>query len=115
MQTTLTSAKPPLKSIRRICLSDSLDFDGRGNFRYEADNFPVWIVSDCRRETDLRYFSEQFGDRVKRVRIVAEDKVREERRVIKSICIFAILCFSEVGCLLPKWTIRRASVVLTGN
>ena len=39
----------------------------------------MWIVSDCRRETDLRYFSEQFGDRVKRVRIVADDKVRAER------------------------------------
>jgi len=47
--------------------------------KYEADNFPVWIVSDCRRESDLRYFSENFGDRVKRVRIVADDKVREER------------------------------------
>ena len=94
MQTTPTSAKPPLKSIRRICLSDSLDFDGRGNFRYEADNFPVWIVSDCRRETDLRYFSEQFGDRVKRVRIVADDKVRTERWE-NSICVFAEinLCF----------------------
>ena len=78
MQTTPTSAKLQLKSIlskvhssfRKFC------FDG---FRYDADKFPVWIVSDCRRETDLRYFSEQFGDRVKRVRIVADDKVRAER------------------------------------
>ena len=105
-----------MKNLRtQICFSDSLDSDGLNNFRYEADNFPVWIVSDCRRETDLRYFSEKFGDRVKRVRIVAEDKVRAERRVMKSICIFVIFCFSEVGCLLLKLTIRKASVDLTGN
>ena len=56
-----------------------LEDSARSLLRYEADNFPVWIVSDCRRESDLRYFSENFGDRVKRVRIVADDKVREER------------------------------------
>ena len=60
---------------KNSCFEDS----ARSLFRYEADNFPVWIVSDCRRESDLRFFSENFGDRVKRVRIVADDKVREER------------------------------------
>ena len=76
MRTTPTSAKLLLKSILSTPVSGKFDFDV---FRYDADSFPVWIVSDCRRETDLRYFSEQFGDRVKRVRIVADDKVRAER------------------------------------
>ena len=76
MQTTHTSAK--LLSLS-IIYSGEHDYDGFDDFRYEADNFPVWIVSDCRRETDLRYFSEQFGHRVKRIRIVADDKVRAER------------------------------------
>jgi len=47
--------------------------------KYEAGNFPIWIVSDCRRKSDLRYFREKFGDRVKTVRIVTDDKVRQER------------------------------------
>ena len=76
MQTTHTSAKLLSPS---IIYSREHDYDGFDDFRYEADNFPVWIVSDCRRETDLRYFSEQFGHRVKRIRIVADDKVRAER------------------------------------
>ena len=74
MRTTHSFARPRLKS-KNSCFEDS----ARILFRYEADNFPVWIVSDCRRESDLRFFSENFGDRVKRVRIVADDKVREER------------------------------------
>ena len=74
MRTTHSFARLQLKSKNswlRLALEVLL--------RYEADNFPVWIVSDCRRESDLRYFSENFGDRVNRVRIVADDKVREER------------------------------------
>ena len=89
-----------------------MKFDSDGS-RYDADNFPVWIVSDCRRETDLRYFSEQFGDKVKRVRIVADDKVRAERWQMESLCFFAEinLYFSEAGCLPPKWMIKRVNVV----
>ena len=74
MRTTHSFARPRLRS-KNSCLRIALEVLPR----YEADNFPVWIVSDCRRESDLRYFSENFGDRVKRVRIVADDKVREER------------------------------------
>jgi len=47
--------------------------------KYCAPKYPVWIVSDCRRETDLRYFAEQFPTRVRKVRIVAEEEVRRER------------------------------------
>jgi len=47
--------------------------------KYDAWKFPVWIVSDCRRTTDIRYFREQFGDRVKTVRIVASVCARSQR------------------------------------
>jgi len=47
--------------------------------KYEGERFPVWIVSDARRTTDLKYFSENFGDRVKTVRISASEEVRISR------------------------------------
>ena len=61
--------------------------------RYSAAQFPVWIVSDCRRETDLRcftelmetsgsllrYFTELWGDRVRSLRIEAGEDVRRQR------------------------------------
>ena len=53
----------------------------------------MWIVSDCRRETDLRYiaelietsgllfryFTELWGDRVRSLRIEAGEDVRRQR------------------------------------
>lgn len=47
--------------------------------KYSAAQFPVWIVSDCRRESDLRYFSELWGDRVRSLRIEAGEEVRRKR------------------------------------
>jgi len=47
--------------------------------KYEAEKFPVWIISDARRLTDLKYFRERFDDKVKTVRIHAPDYVRKER------------------------------------
>merc|ERR1711953_1294997 len=47
--------------------------------KYEADRFPVWIVSDCRRETDVQYFQETYGSIVATIRIVASDTARTER------------------------------------
>ena len=41
--------------------------------------FPVWIVSDCRRETDVQYFQETYGSIVATIRIVASDTARTER------------------------------------
>ena len=41
--------------------------------------FPVWIVSDCRRETDVQYFQETYGSTVATVRIVASDQARTDR------------------------------------
>ncbi|XP_062539441.1 phosphomevalonate kinase [Armigeres subalbatus] len=39
----------------------------------------ICIVSDIRRKTDVRFFREQFGQRVKSVRIVADDATRMQR------------------------------------
>ena len=39
----------------------------------------VCIVSDVRRKTDIRFFRETFGERVRTVRIVAREKTRQER------------------------------------
>uniref|UniRef100_A0A8D8KLV0 Phosphomevalonate kinase n=1 Tax=Culex pipiens TaxID=7175 RepID=A0A8D8KLV0_CULPI len=39
----------------------------------------VCIVSDVRRKTDVRFFRETFGERVRTVRIVAGEETRAER------------------------------------
>lgn len=39
---------------------------------------PVWIVSDCRRATDIKYFEDNF-DRIAHVRVQASDEVRRAR------------------------------------
>ena len=41
--------------------------------------YPVWIVSDCRRGTDVKYFKEKYSGRVKTVRITASDEARGTR------------------------------------
>ncbi|XP_012548758.1 phosphomevalonate kinase isoform X1 [Bombyx mandarina] len=40
---------------------------------------PVWIVSDIRRKTDIRWFKETYGDIIRTVRITADDRTRKER------------------------------------
>ena len=47
--------------------------------KYNAAQYPIWIVSDCRRETDFKYFKETYGDKVKTVRIEASEEIRTER------------------------------------
>lgn len=39
----------------------------------------IWIVSDIRRKTDLKWFNETYADIVKTVRINADLSVRENR------------------------------------
>nr|CAI5843063.1 unnamed protein product [Callosobruchus analis] len=39
----------------------------------------VWIVSDIRRKSDIKWFKETYGDLVKTVRILATDDVRMQR------------------------------------
>ena len=47
--------------------------------KYGGAEHPIWIVSDCRRETDFKYFKENYGEKVKTVRIEASEKARSER------------------------------------
>ncbi|KAJ4445559.1 hypothetical protein ANN_12239 [Periplaneta americana] len=44
-----------------------------------AHEKPIWIVSDIRRKTDLKWFRENYGSAVKTVRVVADDDVRRQR------------------------------------
>ncbi|XP_071450366.1 phosphomevalonate kinase [Hetaerina americana] len=46
---------------------------------YHAEEKPIWIVSDARRKTDLRWFEENYSGRVKTVRVEADEEVRKER------------------------------------
>lgn len=47
--------------------------------KYEAKKYAVWIISDCRRQTDVKYFLEKYQGRVKTVRITASDEARSSR------------------------------------
>jgi phosphomevalonate kinase len=40
---------------------------------------PVVIVSDIRRKTDIKWFRETFGDKIRLIRISCDDKIRIER------------------------------------
>ncbi|CAG4965661.1 unnamed protein product [Parnassius apollo] len=43
-----------------------------------ADN-TVWIVSDIRRKTDIKWFKENYGPLLKTIRIIADEETRKER------------------------------------
>ena len=47
--------------------------------KYEAKKFPVWIVSDMRRQSDFQWFMSTFGDLIKTVRITASVDTRKSR------------------------------------
>lgn len=44
-----------------------------------GSDFPVWIVSDLRRETDLKFFRDTYPNRVTCVRISASSEARVKR------------------------------------
>lgn len=44
-----------------------------------ASNKAVWIVSDVRRKTDIQWFTENFGDICKTIRINCPEEVRQKR------------------------------------
>lgn len=44
-----------------------------------AADRPIWIVSDVRRKTDLRWFKETYKDLIKTIRIVADEETRKSR------------------------------------
>ena len=39
----------------------------------------MWIISDIRRKTDIKWFTENFEDACKTVRIVCSQEVRQKR------------------------------------
>lgn len=39
----------------------------------------MWIISDVRRKTDIKWFIENFGDACRTVRIVCPEEVRRKR------------------------------------
>ncbi|KAG7189899.1 hypothetical protein KM043_006069 [Ampulex compressa] len=46
---------------------------------YNARSKPIWIVSDVRRKTDIKWFVENFGAPCKNIRIVSDDTIRANR------------------------------------
>ena len=47
---------------------------------YGAEKFSIWIVSDCRRKTDVQFFEELFGrEQVRRIRIEVSEDTRKKR------------------------------------
>ncbi|XP_058807190.1 phosphomevalonate kinase [Phymastichus coffea] len=46
---------------------------------YNAKSKPIWIISDARRKTDLKWFKENYGDLCKTVRISSNESVKKRR------------------------------------
>ena len=46
---------------------------------YQAENYEIWIVSDCRRKTDFTFFRECFPSLCQTVRITASEETRISR------------------------------------
>ncbi|XP_011641710.1 phosphomevalonate kinase [Pogonomyrmex barbatus] len=46
---------------------------------YNAWDRPIWIISDVRRKTDIKWFIENFGDACRTVHIVCPEEVRQKR------------------------------------
>ncbi|XP_026326265.1 phosphomevalonate kinase [Hyposmocoma kahamanoa] len=44
-----------------------------------ATEKPIWIVSDVRRKTDIRWFKETYKDLVRTIRITADEETRRKR------------------------------------
>lgn len=65
-----------------IIWSDEMRAMDYGIFCREASrniSKPTVIVSDIRRKTDIKWFRETYGDKVKLIRIKCEDSIRLER------------------------------------
>lgn len=44
-----------------------------------ASDKPIWIVSDIRRKTDIRWFKETYPELIRTIRITADDETRIKR------------------------------------
>ncbi len=47
--------------------------------RGPSSQFPVWVVSDARRRTDVEYFLEHYSEQLITVRVEALEETRRER------------------------------------
>jgi len=63
----------------KIRLDDYTYFCKAAEEKYDAKNFQIWIVSDCRRATDVKYFQENYKSKVKTIRITASEAARKDR------------------------------------
>lgn len=82
--TELLSDGPYKEKYRKdmIIWSDEMRALDYGIFCREASrniSKPTVIVSDIRRKTDIKWFRETYGDKVKLIRIKCEDSIRLER------------------------------------
>ena len=49
---------------------------------YCCENFPIWIISDCRRKTDFEFFESEYPGKTKKIRVWASQEVRNSRGFI---------------------------------
>ncbi|XP_057369161.1 phosphomevalonate kinase-like [Daphnia carinata] len=54
---------------------------------FNGNDFPIWIVSDLRRETDLTFFRNQYSEHVTCVRISASTEARVKRGFVYSAVV----------------------------
>ncbi|CAL4122726.1 unnamed protein product, partial [Meganyctiphanes norvegica] len=46
---------------------------------YNGESYPIWIVSDMRRRSDLKWFKDNFNKAVYTIRITATEQARRQR------------------------------------
>nr|XP_053634589.1 phosphomevalonate kinase-like isoform X2 [Cherax quadricarinatus] len=46
---------------------------------YEGSKYPIWIVSDMRRQSDLAWFQQHYDNIIYTVRITASEAARKQR------------------------------------
>ena len=46
---------------------------------FKGFDFPIWIISDCRRKTDFEFFGREYPNVTKRIRVWASEEVRLSR------------------------------------
>lgn len=75
------SQKTPYERLTVKVSSPGINFYSRASkcTYFSVWDKPVWIISDVRRKTDVKWFVENFGDACRTVRIVCLEEVRRKR------------------------------------
>ncbi len=71
--------KPMIEWSEKIRDENPAYFCDKSIEMYKGKNYPIWIVSDCRRKTDFDYFDSNYSGRNKKVRVIASQEVRDKR------------------------------------